>query len=195
MPSPNPWVGVNFIHDNVRMDVPPAYFLQRVHDFDNMLVIIPSRYKPFAYVVARRKQFSAGLTYKAIENTITQPDTVMCFNYGVVPVCLMFKTGPTWDVDALLRSLAARDMWAHGGPDKVADMLEAQEEAAKKKIQAEIRADLYNRSGAAWQSYKARVGANNTSRYGGTLPSRQERRTNQTAPSGSTAGLGLVTLT
>jgi hypothetical protein len=185
----------NYIADNVRMEVPPLYFLQRVFDFDNMLVIVPSRNVPFAYVIARRKQFSKGLSDKALEGTIRQPDTLMCLQYGLVPVCLMYKTGPSWEVDGLLRTLAARDMWAHGGPDKVADMLEAQEEAAKAKIQAETRDDLRNRSFAAWDSYKARTGANNTSRYGGTLKSRQERRTNQTAPSSSTVTSGLVTLT
>jgi hypothetical protein len=107
----------------------------------------------------------------------------------------MYKTGPSWDVDAIIRTLAARDMWAHGGPDKVADMLEAQEAAEKEKIQAATRDDIRNRSFAAWDSYKARTGANNTSRYGGTLKSRQERRTNQTAPSSSTVTSGLVTLT
>lgn len=185
----------NFIPDNVRMEVPPPYFLQRLYDFDNMLVLVPSRNVPFAYVIARRKQFSKGLSDKALEGTIQQPDTVMCLGYGLVPVCLMYKTGPSWDIDNLLATLAARDMWAHGGPDKVADMLEAQEDAAKLRIQAENRNSIWERSGDGWRSYKARVGANNTSRYGGTLPSRQERRTAQTVPSSSTATSGSVTLT
>jgi hypothetical protein len=188
-------VASNFIHDNVRMEVPPPYFLQRLYDFDNMLVLIPSRHIPFAYVLARRKQFSKGLTDKAIQQGIVQPDTLMCLGYGVVPVCIVYKNGPSWDIDSLLRTLAARDMWTHGGPDRVADMLEAQEAAEKKAIQKATRDDIWNRSGAAWASYKARTGANNTSRYGGTLKSRQERRTNQTAPSSSTVESGLVTLT
>ena len=184
----------NFIHDNVRMEVPPAYFLQRLFDFDNMLVLVPSRNVPFAYVIARRKQFSKGLSDKALEGTIRQPDTVMCLHYGLVPVCLMYKTGPSWDIDSLLATLAARDMWAHGGPDKVADLLEAQDEAAKEKIRQENRNSIWERSGDGWRSYNARIGANNTSRYGGTLKSRQERRTEQTAPSSSTVTSGLVTL-
>ena len=152
---------VNFIPDNVRMEVPPAYVLQRLFDFDNMLVLVPSRNVPFAYVIARRKQFSKGLSDKALEGTIVQPDTLMCLNYGLVPVCLMYKTGPSWEIDSLLQTLAARDMWAHGGPDKVADMLEAQEDAAKAANAKAIRDDIYNRSGDAWRSYQARTGASN----------------------------------
>ncbi len=184
----------NYIADNERMEAPPPYFLQRLFDFDNMLVLIPSRHVPFAYVVARRRQFSKGLSDKAIQGSIQQPDTLMCLHYGVVPVCLMFKTGPSWSPDGLLRDLAARDLWAHGGADKVADMLEEQEAAEKEKIRQATRDDIWNRSGAAWESYKARTGQNNTSRYGGTLKSRQERRADQTAPSSSTDTSGPVTL-
>ena len=184
----------NYIADNVRMEVPPLYFLQRLFDFDNMLVIVPSRNVPFAYVIARRKQFSKGLSDKALEGTIQQPDTKMCLAYGLVPVCLMYKTGPSWDIDSIIRTLMARDMWAHGGPDKVADMLEAQEEAEKAKIRAETRADIYNRSLDGWRSYQARTGQT-TNLFHDRHKSRQERRTDQTAPSSSTETSGLVTLT
>lgn len=193
MAQPNPWVGVNFIHDNVHMEIPPPYFLQRLYDFDHMLVLIPSRHIPFAYVLARRKQFSKGLSDKAIEGTLVQPDTKMCLQYGVVPVCIVFKNGPSWQIDPLLRTLAARDVWAHGGPDKVADLLEAQEAAAKLQIQKENRDDIWNRSGDGWRSYQARTGAS-SHKFHDNFTSRQERRTAQTAPSGSTAGLG-ITLT
>jgi hypothetical protein len=191
MAGANPWVGVNFIHDNVRMEVPPAYFLQRLHDFDNMLVILPSRHVPFAYVIARRKQFSKGLTDKALESTIVQPDTKMCLLYDLVPVSLMYKTGASWNPDPVIASLAARDMWAAGGPDKVADMLEAQEEQEKERIRAATRDDLYNRSGDAWRSYQHRTGQSNV------LPNatraattRKGRRIYSNSPSGSTAGSG-----
>lgn len=184
----------NFIPDNPKMAAPPAYFLQRLYDFDNMLVLVPSRNVPFAYVLARRKQFSKGLTDRAIESVIQQPDTKMCLAYGLVPVCLVYKTGPSWDVDSLIQSLRARDMWAHGGPDKVADLLEEQEAAEKLAIQKATRDDIYNRSGDAWRSYQARTGASSI-RFNGNYQSRQERRTFQTAPSSSTDASGLVGFT
>ena len=156
--QPNPYVGITYIPDNLRMEVPPAYFLQRLHDYDAMLVVLPSRKTPFAYVIARRKQYSKGLTDAAIESTIVQPDTKMCMLYDLVPVCLMFKTGSSWNADPILEKLKARDLWAHGGADKVADMLEEQEEAERQKLRAEIRDDIWNRSGDAWRSYQHRTG-------------------------------------
>lgn len=188
MGSPAP---VNFIPDNLRMEQPSAYFLQRLYDFDSMLVVVPSRRVPHAYIIARRRQYSAGLTDKAIEGTIEQPDTKMCLQYGVVPVCLMFKMGPSWDPDPIIRTLAARDLWAHGGPDKVADLLEEQEEAERKRVQKAIRDDLYERSGDAWRSYQARTGQS-TIKFNDYAPPRPERRTTETVPSESTAGSGIT---
>ena len=191
--APNPFVGRNYLPDQPSMEIPPAYFLQRIWDQDSMLVVLPSRKVPFAYVIARRKQFSKGLTDKALLDTCDQPDTKMCMLYDLVPVCLIHKTGSSWNPDPVIRSLQARDLWAHGGADKVSDMLEEQEAAEKKKIQAETRDDLWNRSGDAYRSYKHRTGQT-TIRSKDFHKPRQKRRTNQTASSTSesTSGSGIV---
>lgn len=183
----NPFVGVNYIPDNVRMEEPPTWFLQRVYDFDNMLLMLPSRVRPFYYVMARRKQFTKGLTDAAIDDTLTDSDTKMCARYGCVPVCLMFKHGPVWDADKILLKLASRDIWAMGGADKVADMLEEQEAAEKAKTRAELRDRLYHASGDAYRSYKIRTGqavAGSGAQSG--------RRISKQTPSGSTAGSGAM---
>jgi len=167
----NPWVGITYIPDNTRMATPPAHFLQVLHDYDGDLVIVPSRKTPYAYVIARRQRYSGGITSEVLHDTIDQPDTKMCLRYGLVPVCLMYRTGDSWDVDAILNKLKARDIWAHGGADKVADIMEEEEAkvvAAKKK---QIRDDLWNRSGDAYRTYKRRTGqsvslAPNTTRTG-----------------------------
>jgi hypothetical protein len=194
-PIANPWVGKNYIPDNVTREVPPAFFLSRIWDQDAMLVVLPSRKTPHAYVIARRKQFGPGLTEAAIDAQYAQPDTKMCVMHGCVPVCLMFKTGSNWDADPIIRSLRARDLWAHGGANKVADMLEAQEEADKAANVAAIRADLYERSGEGWRTYQARTGAS-TIKHGEHRKAqpRQGRRIYSNSPSGSTP-TGSVTLT
>jgi len=102
----NPWIGITYIPDNARMETPPAWFLARLHDYDGQLVLLPSRYKPYAYVLARRSRMGhAGLTRNAIVSTITQPDTLMCLHYGCVPVCLLFKHGPQWDAEPVIAKL------------------------------------------------------------------------------------------
>jgi hypothetical protein len=49
-------------------------------------------------------------------------------------------------------------MWAHGGPEKVNELLLAQEAAEKAKTRAATRDDLYNRSGDGWRTYQRRTG-------------------------------------
>ena len=156
MTAPNPYVGRTYLPDNPRMSVPPAWFLAQIHDYDAELVILPSRHKPFAYVIARRLRNKRWGQVQI--DTATQPDTKMCMARNLIPVCLMFKTGPTWNVDTVLKSLRARDLWNIGGGDKAADLLEEQEAAEKAKIRADIRDDMWNRSGDAWRSYQRRTG-------------------------------------
>ena len=154
--QPNPWIGRVYFPDNPRMSVPPAWFLAQIHDYDSELVILPSRQRPFAYVIARRLR---GKRWgQARLDTATHPDTKMCMAHNLIPVCLMFKTGPTWNVDRVLQSLRARDLWNIGGGNKAADLLEEQEAADKAKIRADFRDDMWNRSGDAWRSYQRRTG-------------------------------------
>jgi len=187
----NPYVGKNYIDDNQNMEVPPAYWLQRLYDFDADLVVFPSRYRPFAYVLARRQRHSAGVESKALAATIAQPDTKLCLERGLVPVSLIFRTGVTWSIDNIIAQLAARDIWAHGGGEAAADLADAAEADAAAFEAKKTRDDMYNRSGDAWRSYQARTGASNLLFHDRQKP-RQERRTDQTVPSGSTAGSGIV---
>lgn len=149
----------NWCADGRAIDPPPRYFLQRLYDFDAMLILMPSREQLGAYVLGRRKQWGPGLTEQAIDAVYTKADTKMCILHGAVPVCMVFKTGTSsWNPDPLIRSLQARDLWAHGGADKVADLLEAQEAAAEAANKKRIRDDIYERSGEGWRSYQARTG-------------------------------------
>ena len=184
----NRWVGTTFISDNPRMEIPPEWFLGRLHDYDAELVVLPSRYKPYAYVIARRSRLGRrGLTGNAIADTITQPDTKMCMHYGCVPVCLMFKHGSQWQVDGVLAKLKARDLWAAGGADKAADQLEA-DEAKEESDRREAKKDeLRGLSREAYRSYKMRTGGRIVS-AGHSRPGAAKSN----SPSSSTAATGIV---
>lgn len=184
----NPWIGTTYVPDNTRMEVPPSWFLARLHDYDTQLVVLPSRYKPYAYVIARRSRLGRrGLTGNALHDTITQPDTLMCMQYGCVPICLMFKHGPQWSVDSVLAKLKARDLWAAGGADKAADQLEADEAEEKRQRDAAKRDELLGLGREAYRSYKMRTGQRIVS-AGHSRPGAAKLN----SPSSSTAATGIV---
>ena len=148
----------NYIPDSPWAEPPAEYFLQAIYDYDAMLVVLPSRLFPKSYVLARRKQWGPGLTDHALLDTVVQPDTRMCILNNVTPVCMLKKQGLTWDVDGVISTLRRRDIWAAGGGDAAADLLDAADEREREAQRAATRDDLYNRSGDAWRSYQARTG-------------------------------------
>lgn len=148
----------NYFEGDAAVPTPPDYFLQRIYDYDALLVLFPSQVRPGAYVIARRRENSPGLTSAALA-AVANPDTRQCMAMGWVPVCVMFQVGVSWNPDQIIARLKARDIRAQGGADKVADRLEAEEaaeEAARKKA---LRDELWNRSGDGWRTYQARTGA------------------------------------
>lgn len=198
--APNPWAAKMWIPDHQRVVPPPAYFFQRLHDQDADLRLLPSRKSPGAFVLARVRRSAPGPVPKELVDTMANPDTLMCWKYGLVPVCMVYKTGASWNPDPLIRNLQARDTWAVADAipgtasrgDKLADLLEAQEAADKEKQRQATRDDLWMRSGAAWNTYQARTGQRIS--LADLSKPRTERRV-QSAPSGSTAGSGQVGFT
>lgn len=158
----------NWIADTNRFGLakPPDWWLQRLNDFDDQLVVIPSRQEA-VYRVARRRQHSPGIgTLALIDN---QRDTAMLARYGLVPVTTMIRYSGAWDIDSMLQKLRDRDTWAlSGGPGsgrtaqergaRVADAIEAHEASLEQKERARQREDLDYRSRDAWRSYQARTG-------------------------------------
>lgn len=157
------------------MAIPPAFWLERLYDFDADLVVFPSTQVPFAYCLARRARKTAGINTGVLGATAT-PDTKFCLQHHLLPITLIYRYHSTaWSIDNILQELRARDTWAMGGSKKVADMLDTQDEAHRDKVKKDIRADFYNRSGDAWRSYKARTGQSVAS--GGTVAQASRRVT------------------
>ena len=179
----------NFIRDRNVFNLlpPPAWWLQRLYDYDALLVVIPSR-QDAVYRLARRTWNRPGIQAMAVIHR--ENDTAMMAHYGLVPVTTILGHG-VWGTN-IFNALRARDIWAHGGAEKFVKMEEEFEAEAKAKLKASIRDDMWMRAGDAWRSYQARTGR----RSRPTVQSRTERRT-QTAPStsSSTAGSGIVLAT
>ncbi len=186
----NRFLGVNYLDHNPKMAAPPEFWLQRLYDFDAELVVFPSRYMPYAYVVARRRRHGSGMD-QALSETITQPDTRFCLSHGLVPVTMLTRTSQTagWDIDPLIRSLKARDIWAQGGGDATADILDKSEAEAEALRKKDLRNEFDARASLGYALYKRRTGQRVTSPGMGS-----ERHVPTTSSSGSTAATGLVTL-
>lgn len=183
----NPWIGVNYVPDNPKMEAPPAYWLQRLYDYDAELVVLPSRQRPYAYVLARRVRLARPMTSQALLHIYTQLDTRMCMGLGLVPVSLIYRTGVTWSIDNIIADLKARDIWAHGGAEKAADLMDASEEKVETQRKKDLRDDMWMRSGMAWNSYQRRTGQRVTSPGMGS-----ERHVPTPRSSGSTGVSGIV---
>lgn len=183
--QPNPFVGKNYIPDNPRMDTPPAFWLQRIYDYDADLVVLPSRQRPYAYVLARRSR--QPMTVKALADIYDQADTKMCMQLGLVPVSLIYRTGVTWSIDNIIATLQRRDLWRHGGGEKSADIMDASDAREEKAKQDKVRDDMWQRAGFGYQMYKRRTGQRVTSPGMGS-----ERHLPTTSSSGSTAGSGIA---
>ena len=163
------------------LPTPPDYFLQRIKDYDHMLVIFASIVRFGSYVIARRREKSAGLTGSSLA-AFTNPDTQLCVAMGWIPVCTFAQTGTSWSPDMIIAKLKARDIWAHGGADKVADLLEQQEDAEKAATQKQTREDLWNRSGDGWRTYQARTGASSIRFHGEVKLSAKKAAVSQPSP-------------
>lgn len=170
--APNHFFGINYIPDNPKMMEPPAYWLQRLYDFDSDLVVLPSRQRLFAYVLARRARHTPGLSMLGVLSN--DSDTAMCARHGLLPICLVFRQGSGWSIDNLLRDLASRDTWrardAHPSRSAAA-VLDESDACERQAIKASIRDDMRQRAKAGWRSYQVRtrqrvaVGGDNP--YGG----------------------------
>lgn len=153
---------------------PPDWFLQRLLDHDNMLVILPSRQQPL-YRLARRVQFTRGIGTLAVLDP--QADTAMMHTHKVVPVTTMVRYGATnaWDAEAVIQKLKDRDIWEHGGAEKVTGLMEAVEAADDERKRREIRGNLRQRAKDGWRSLQARTGSRNKSAHDGNIHAHTRR--------------------
>lgn len=168
---------INWISDNSKMPMPPVWWLRQLYDFDSQLVLIPSRQRPGAYVLARRPQHSRGLDpvvrWMQNDKASIPGDTMLCHEYKVVPVCLIYKQSDGWSIDNILNDLRSRDTWAAGGANAFVDQIEDQEAAEEKKAQRSLWENMYQRGKDAYRSYTARTGSRINP--GGTLAQADRR--------------------
>ena len=147
----------NWLPDTNRFQLagPPLWFQKQLWEFDNSLVILPSR-QGFFYRLAQRRpiQLSTAVVNDVMKE---QADTSMLVAYGLVPVTTILAT-VRWDNPEILEELRRRAPWRMGGADKYNAILDAQErkEALEK---AATQDDMLTYTAKdAWKYYQKQIG-------------------------------------
>jgi hypothetical protein len=145
----------NFIPDRnpFNLQEPPEWWLKCLYDFDQDLVIVPSRMERL-YRLARRARKSPGIGPLAILDR--QADTAMLASYRLIPVTSIISWG-VWGTH-IFNELRARDLWRAGGATKYIQTLEAFEAEQERKRKEAIAEGADYRARDAWRSYQARTG-------------------------------------
>lgn len=148
----------NYIPDQNRFSLagPPAWWLDQLWDFDDSLVVIPSR-QDCLYRLAQRRplQLPEHIVNDAL---FQQSDTQMLASYGLVPVTSIRATA-NWSNPLLFKELAERAPHRLGGADKVNKLIEDREAELDRKRRADRDDMLVERAKAGWQHYQYRTGA------------------------------------
>ncbi len=156
----NKFLNINYLDVDSRMPAPPEYWLQRLYDFDDKLVLFPSISTPFAYVLARKATRTGGMNQRDPQFANAMPDTKFCVERHLLPVSLITRhSSASWSIDNILNDLRQRDIWAAGGAEKFADRVDAGDAAEEARLKKQVRDDMNNRGSAAWLSYQLRSGA------------------------------------
>lgn len=158
---------MNYLDTTTAMSAPPAFWLQRLWDFDTDLVVFPSIQTPFAYVLARRARRTGGMNANDPQFVDAPPDTKFCIMRHLLPVSLIYRhNAASWSIDNILAELTRRDIWAAGGGEAYADQADAADLQRTDRQKEDVRLDMWNRSGDAWRSYQARTGQRTKTHYG-----------------------------
>lgn len=147
----------NYIPDTNRFKLagPPQWWLAKLWDFDNSLVVVPSR-QDCVYRLAQRRKLilSDRIVQEALFN---QSDTKMLASYSLVPVTTIIATA-NWSNPLMFETLRNRAPWRMGGADKVNAMLDEQDQ--KEVIDANAKIDEHSTYLAkdAWNLYLKKIG-------------------------------------
>lgn len=147
----------NFINDNnpFNLPKPPEYWLDRLREFDDSLVVIPSR-QDCVYRLAQRRPPDPNIT---LANQLMKDggDTQMLSSNGLVPVTTI-RANPRWDNPLMWKELAERAPWRQGGAEAVIEKIEKAEANKEAELAAQTDAHLDYLGRDGWNYYNMKRG-------------------------------------
>lgn len=147
----------NYIVDTnpFNLSGPPKWWLKQLWDFDNSLVVVPSR-QGFFYRLAQRRQLS--LPEKMTNDMLwKESDTKMLASHSLIPVTTILSTA-NWSNPALFEELRQRSPSRLGGAEKVNAKIEAQEAEEEARKNALIDERNTYTAKDAWGLYLKKIG-------------------------------------
>lgn len=148
----------NFIPDvdKFHLGAPPAWWLQKLKDFDDSLYVVPSR-QDCVYRLAQKRPLN--LPEHVVNDALfNHSDTQMLATYSLIPVTTIIAK-PNWSNPLMFRELTERAPWRMGGADAVLDALEEAEmyAATQKRIATDL--NLEDRAKDGWRLLKMKTGS------------------------------------
>lgn len=147
----------NYIPDvnRFKLSGPPDWWLRKLWDFDNSLVVVPSR-QDCVYRLAQRRplRLPEHIVNDALFN---ESDTKMLASYSLVPVTTIIATA-NWSNPLMWNDLANRAPWRLGGAEKVIRDIEAREETERLGIDRKNDQLLTDVAKSGWKGYQYKTG-------------------------------------
>lgn len=148
---------INYIVDQNKFVLagPPKWWLSKLWDFDDSLVVIPSR-QGFYYRLAQRRMSSPSAD--VVNSVMWQDsDTQMLVSYGLIPVTTILSTA-NWSNPYLFEELRNRAPWRLGGADAVADRLDDEDRKAEidKRVKTDEHLEYLGKD--SWKLYNKKIG-------------------------------------
>lgn len=147
----------NYIPDLNRFKLagPPVWWLSKLHEFDDSLVVVPSR-QDCVYRLAQRRPLNlpAHVVNDALFNA---SDTRMLASYSLVPVTSILATA-NWSNPFLFQELANRAPWRQGGAEQVEKRLLQWEREEEIKTHQAIDQRNTTIAKDGWKVYQAKTG-------------------------------------
>lgn len=147
----------NYIVDTnpYKLAGPPTHWLKQLWDFDDSLVVVPSR-QAMVYRLAQKRKLN--LPEHIVNDALfNESDTRMLAQYSLVPVTTIIATA-NWSNPYLFVELANRAPHRLGGAEKVNAMLEARDKQEELDKYVKTDEHLTYLGKDAWHLYNKKIG-------------------------------------
>lgn len=147
---------LNYIVDQNRFNLagPPKWWLVGLWDFDNSLVVVPSR-QGFYYRLAQRRKLNLA-NHIVNDALFAESDTKMLAKYSLVPVTTILATAQ-WN-PVMFEALSQRAPWRMGGAEKAIKAVEDQDwqDEVNRRVKTDEHLTYLGKD--AWKLYNKKIG-------------------------------------